>query len=70
MGAGQALYGPALPIYALAFGISPATAGLLISAHWVGALAAVAGIILQLRRVSSRMCRFVALSSTTSTSNT
>ena len=49
MGAGQALYGPALPIYAHAFGISPATAGLLISAHWVGALAAVAGQMANIR---------------------
>lgn len=49
MGAGQALYGPALPIYVQGFGISPATAGLLISAHWVGALAAVAGQMADIR---------------------
>ncbi len=36
MGAGQSLYGPALPVYSRAFGISTAAAGMLVSAHWVG----------------------------------
>jgi hypothetical protein len=36
MGAGQSLYGPALPVFSRAFGVSEGEAGLLISAHWVG----------------------------------
>ena len=36
MGAGQSLYGPALPVFARGFGIGVGSAGLLISAHWVG----------------------------------
>jgi MFS transporter, FHS family, glucose/mannose:H+ symporter len=36
MGAGQSLYGPALPAYARDFGLSLGAAGLLVSAHWVG----------------------------------
>jgi MFS family permease len=36
MGAGQALYGPALPVFSRAFGISQGQAGMLVSAHWVG----------------------------------
>jgi hypothetical protein len=37
MGAGQSLYGPALPAFTRAFGVGLSEAGLLISAHWVGA---------------------------------
>ena len=36
MGAGQSLYGPALPAFSRAFGVTVAEAGVLISAHWVG----------------------------------
>ncbi|MES2432403.1 MAG: MFS transporter [Pseudomonadota bacterium] len=36
MGAGTALYGPALPVFARSFDIHIGTAGLLISAHWIG----------------------------------
>lgn len=36
MGAGQSLYGPALPAYARLFDLPLAQAGRLISAHWVG----------------------------------
>lgn len=36
MGAGTGLYGPALPVFARGFGIGIGTAGLLISAHWIG----------------------------------
>ena len=36
MGAGTALYGPALPVFARGFDIHIGTAGLLISAHWIG----------------------------------
>ena len=36
MGAGQSLYGPALPVFSRLFGVTVAEAGLLVSAHWVG----------------------------------
>jgi MFS transporter, FHS family, glucose/mannose:H+ symporter len=36
MGAGQSLYGPALPAFSRLFGVSLAEAGMLVSAHWVG----------------------------------
>lgn len=36
MGAGQSLYGPALPAFSRLFGVSLAEAGVLVSAHWVG----------------------------------
>jgi FHS family glucose/mannose:H+ symporter-like MFS transporter len=36
MGAGQSLYGPALPAFSRIFGVSLAEAGVLVSAHWVG----------------------------------
>ena len=42
MGAGQSLYGPALPVFSRSFGIGLGTAGLLISAHWIGCALAVA----------------------------
>ncbi len=37
MGAGQSLYGPALPAFTRAFALGTDAAGVLISAHWVGA---------------------------------
>lgn len=55
MGAGQSLYGPALPAFAREFGIGTGTAGLLISAHWVGAAIGVAVMFLRGDRVSPRM---------------
>lgn len=36
MGAGQSLYGPALPAFTRHFGVGLSEAGLLISAHWIG----------------------------------
>jgi MFS transporter, FHS family, glucose/mannose:H+ symporter len=36
MGAGQSLYGPALPVFSRVFGVTVAEAGVLVSAHWVG----------------------------------
>jgi hypothetical protein len=42
MGAGQSLYGPALPVFSRAFGISQGQAGMLVSAHWVGCFIGVA----------------------------
>jgi FHS family glucose/mannose:H+ symporter-like MFS transporter len=36
MGAGQSLYGPALPAFSRIFSVTVAEAGVLVSAHWVG----------------------------------
>lgn len=36
MGAGQSLYGPALPAFSRIFSVNLAEAGVLVSAHWVG----------------------------------
>ncbi len=55
MGAGQALYGPALPVFAREFGISTGQVGLLVSAHWVGSVLGVGGMYLQGDRVTPRM---------------
>lgn len=41
MGAGQSLYGPALPAFSRLFGVTIAEAGMLVSAHWVGCFAGV-----------------------------
>jgi MFS transporter, FHS family, glucose/mannose:H+ symporter len=42
MGAGQSLYGPALPAFARELGLTLVEAGWLISAHWIGCLIGVA----------------------------
>lgn len=55
MGAGQSLYGPALPAYARQFGIHIGTAGLLVSAHWVGCAFGVAGMFLWGPRATPRL---------------
>lgn len=44
MGAGQSLYGPALPAFARDLGLTVAQAGWLISAHWIGCILGVAGM--------------------------
>lgn len=49
MGAAYALYGPALPIYRDMFGLAAGAAGLMVSAHWVGAFAAVAAQMANVR---------------------
>lgn len=46
MGAGQSLYGPALQGFSRSFGISLGTAGLLVSAHWVGCAIGVGAMFL------------------------
>ena len=46
MGAGQALFGPALPVYAREWGLGDAAAGGLISAFWIGCAVGVAGMYL------------------------
>ncbi|MGQ0567151.1 MAG: MFS transporter [Gemmobacter sp.] len=55
MGAGQALYGPALPAFSREFGISTGQAGLLVSAHWVGSVLGVAAMYLRGDRITPRM---------------
>lgn len=55
MGAGQSLYGPALPAVARAFGLAMSDTGLLVSAHWVGAAAGVAVMYLRGDQVTPRV---------------
>ncbi len=47
MGAGQSLYGPAMPAFARAHDIGLAASGLVVSAHWVGCFAGVAVMYLR-----------------------
>ncbi|MES2145938.1 MAG: hypothetical protein V4516_16685 [Pseudomonadota bacterium] len=54
MGAGQSLYGPALPVYSRIFGISTAAAGVLVSAHWVGCFLGVGYMYFRGARVTPR----------------
>jgi len=55
MGAGQSLYGPALPAFSRAFDISLGTAGLLVSAHWVGCALGVAAMFIWGRMITPRV---------------
>ncbi len=55
MGAGQALYGPALPGFARDFGLTVPGAGALISAHWVGCFVGVGAMYLAARHISAWM---------------
>lgn len=54
MGAGQSLYGPALPAFSRAFGVTLAEAGVLVSAHWVGCFLGVGFMYLKGARVTPR----------------
>lgn len=54
MGAGQSLYGPALPAFARDFGISTAQSGWLISAQWIGSAIGVILMLLVGRHVTPR----------------
>lgn len=54
MGAGQSLYGPALPAFSRNFGITVGMAGILVSAHWVGCAIGVGGMFFQGRHVTPR----------------
>jgi fucose permease len=47
MGAGSSIYGPALPAFQRDYGLSPAAAGFLISAHWIGCALGVAAMYLR-----------------------
>lgn len=55
MGAGQSLYGPALPAFARDLGLTATEAGWLISAHWIGCLIGVAGMFGFGARISPRI---------------
>ena len=54
MGAGQSLYGPALPAFSRMFGVTIGMAGLVVSAHWVGCAIGVAGMFFRGRHVTPR----------------
>lgn len=54
MGAGQSLYGPALPAFSRGFGISLGAAGMLVSAHWIGCAVGVAGMFALGARITPR----------------
>jgi MFS transporter, FHS family, glucose/mannose:H+ symporter len=54
MGAGQSLYGPALPAFSRLFGVTVAEAGVLVSAHWVGCFIGVGFMYLQGGAVTPR----------------
>lgn len=54
MGAGQSLYGPALPAFARDFGITVAQSGWLVSAQWVGSATGVIIMFLVGRHVTPR----------------
>ena len=55
MGAGQSLYGPALPAFARGFGLDLGQAGLVISAHWVGCFAGVGFMFLRGAGITPRV---------------
>ncbi len=54
MGAGQSLYGPALPAFSRIFGITVDSAGLLVSAHWVGCLIGVSAMFVYGAKITPR----------------
>lgn len=54
MGAGQSLYGPALPAFSRVFAVSLAEAGMLVSAHWVGCFVGVGLMFLKGAHVTPR----------------
>ena len=55
MGAGQSLYGPALPAFAREFGLTVATAGWLVSAHWIGCILGVGAMFAVGSRITPRV---------------
>ena len=54
MGAGQSIYGPALPVFADRFGIGLAQVGWVISAQWIGAAVGVVAMLLAGRHIGPR----------------
>ena len=55
MGFGQALIGPALPEMTRLFGLRDGTAGMLVSAQWVGSAVGVAAMYLWSQHVAPRL---------------
>lgn len=55
MGAGQSLYGPALPAFARDLGLTATEAGWLVSAHWIGCILGVAYMFRWGRTISPRI---------------
>ncbi len=55
MGAGQSLYGPALPTFARHFGIEAGSAGFVISAHWIGTGVGVGAMFRMGHRITPRL---------------
>ncbi|MCE7999582.1 MAG: MFS transporter [Rhodobiaceae bacterium] len=76
IGIAQALFGPSLPAFERAFELGPGAAGLILSAHWVGAFVGVSGLAFRLPAyvlrwrpaagIGSILIGTVAISSTTS----
>jgi fucose permease len=56
MGAGQSIYGPALPAFQRNLSLTEAQAGLLISAHWVGCALGVAAMYLRGAAIGPQHC--------------
>jgi fucose permease len=56
MGAGQSIYGPALPAFQRNLALTETQAGLLISAHWVGCAFGVAAMYLRGARIGPQHC--------------
>jgi MFS transporter, FHS family, glucose/mannose:H+ symporter len=56
MGAGQSLYGPALPAFSRIFAVSEGEAGVLVSAHWVGCFLGVGLMYLKGAAITPRHC--------------
>lgn len=55
MGAGQSLYGPALPAFSRLYGVELGASGLIVSAHWIGCAVGVAGMFLAGPRITPRL---------------
>lgn len=56
MGAGQSLYGPALPAFSRIFAVAEGEVGYLVSAHWVGCFLGVGVMYLRGAWVTPRHC--------------
>lgn len=56
MGAGQAMYGPALPVLARDFGVGTGEIGLLVTANWIGSACGVLAMYLRGNVIVPRHC--------------
>ncbi len=61
MGAGQSLYGPALPALARTYAMGVAEVGVLISAHWVGCAVGVGALFVASHRFAPRDCALLMM---------